>query len=139
MCACPAPGCGREAQKDLLDPLGLHPEGSAFHDLCYMNAYAMVRDCSLHALDGGITTKHLIFMGNYLYERERRNRDSMKWITLANERLKAMPKYDDFDKFNHALYSTTVKAGKTRPIKLEVHMRFVHCARTLSCSAQCLS
>ena len=32
--------------------------------------------------------------------------------------------YDDYMHFNHALFSTTVEK-KTRPIKLEVHMRFV--------------
>ena len=51
-------------------------------------------------------------------------RDSLRWITLANARLKEMPKYDDFNHFNHALFSTTVEK-KTRPIKIEVHMRFV--------------
>ena len=48
----------------------------------------------------------------------------MKWIALANARLKTMPKYDDYMHFNHALFSTTVE-NKKRPIKLEVHMRFV--------------
>ena len=51
-------------------------------------------------------------------------RDGMKWIALANARLKTMPKYDDYMHFNHALFSTTVE-NKKRPIKLEVHMRFV--------------
>ena len=51
-------------------------------------------------------------------------RDSLRWITLANARLKEMPKCDDYNHFNHALFSTTVE-NKTRPTKLEVHMRFV--------------
>ena len=57
----------------------------------------------------------------------------MRWITLANARLKEMPKYDDYNHFNHALFSTTVEKKK-RPIKLEVHMRFV-----IQHSTQCLS
>ena len=58
----------RTARKKAVNELGLHPEGSALHALTYMNAYLQVRDCSLHALDGGGTMKHLIFMGNYLYD-----------------------------------------------------------------------
>ena len=55
----------REARRRAVNELGLHPEGSALHALTYMNTYLQVRDCSLHALDGGGTMKHLIFMGNY--------------------------------------------------------------------------
>ena len=57
----------REARRRAVNHLRLHPEGSALHALTYMNPYLQVRDCSLHALDGGGTMKHLIFMGNYLY------------------------------------------------------------------------
>ena len=61
----------RTARKKAVNELGLHPEGSALHALTYMNPYLQVRDCSLHALDGGGTMKHLIFMGNYLYDRQK--------------------------------------------------------------------
>ena len=57
----------RTARKKAVNELGLHPEGSALHALTYMNPYLQVRDCSLHALDGGGTMKHLILMGNCLY------------------------------------------------------------------------
>ena len=66
----------REVRRRAVNHLGLHPEGSALHALTYMNTYLQVRDCSLHALDGGGTMKHLIFMGNYLYACEKGNRSS---------------------------------------------------------------
>ena len=66
-----AKATSRTARRRAVNELGLHPEGSALHALTYMNTYLQVRDCSLHALDGGGTMKHLIFMGNYLYDSQK--------------------------------------------------------------------
>ena len=49
-------------------PLGLHPYHTAFSLVPTFHQYLQVVYDSLHALDGGGTMRHLLFLGNWLYK-----------------------------------------------------------------------
>ena len=58
--------------------------------------HIMVRADSLHLFDGGGTMRHLILLGDWLHMQGK------EFLTLANERLAAMVRLDDFTHFSQS-------------------------------------
>ena len=99
-------------------PLGLHPYHTAFSLVPTFHQYLQVVYDSLHALDGGGTMRHLLFLGNWLYKTGGDAR-----LALANKRLAAMPRHDDFTHFSRVLWALDSKGDSTRTVKFAANWR----------------
>lgn len=132
-----------EGQAEQLKSLGLHPEGSAFLELPLVNPYLQVRGDTLHVLDGGVTKRHLEFLGNHLYKMHEDDETTIGGIEgdiyvifsdtyimlfaalrLVNKRLRNMIRQDDFLLLSHKLYKTELDPNALRPVQLGTNWRY---------------
>ena len=91
---------------------------TAFSLVPTFHQYLQVVYDSLHALDGGGTMRHLLFLGNWLYKTGGDAR-----LALANKRLAAMPRHDDFTHFSRVLWALDSKGDSTRTVKFAANWR----------------
>ena len=101
-----------KAAKAEVQALGLKTYFPALAKLELTNPYLQVRYDTLHACDGGMTMRLLIMMGNHL----KLTFNEAK-LDLANRRLAAIGRHDDFTHFNKPLWSLDDDKKAARPVK----------------------
>ena len=74
--------------------------------------HIMVRADSLHLFDGGGTMRHLILLDNWLHSQGK------EFLSLANERLAAMVRLDNFTHINQPLRGMDDESGALRKVKM---------------------
>ena len=102
----------------LAAPLGLWPYHTAFSLIPTFNQYLQVQYDTLHVLDGGGTMRHLLLLGNWLYKT-----GGGALLALANKRLAAMPRHDDFTHFSRVLWMLDSNREGTRMVKFAANWR----------------
>ena len=108
-----------DAAAQIVQPLGLHDTHTALAEMPMFHQHLMVRADTLHLFDGGGTMRHLILLGNWLYGQGK------QILALANERLAAMVRQDDFTHFNQPLWGMDDESGVLRRVKMAV-IRFYY-------------
>jgi hypothetical protein len=104
---------GISAAREMVRHLSLHPYPPALSGLIMTNTYLMVRYDTLHVLDGGVTMRILIIAGNFMYY------SVGEWLLrLANARLAAMPRHDDFTHFQTPLWAMDADKQNARRVKM---------------------
>ena len=106
------------AMHALTDPLGLWPRKPALMEIPMFNLYLQVRHDTLHVFDGGITMRMLILMGNWIVHEH-----GEAALQLANERLAALPRLDDFTHFDRPLWAIEDDANAARAVKMAAFWR----------------
>ena len=114
------------AADDITAPLALHSTHTALAEVPMFHQHAQVRADSLHLLDGGGTMRHLILLGNWLYSKGK------DMLALANERLAAMPRLDDFTHFSHPLWGLEDGNAALRKVKMAANLRCVEYEQLVS-------
>ena len=105
-----------------LQPLGLVPYFPALAKLELTNPYLQVRYDTLHACDGGITMRLLLMVGNHLYKSGPNSHQSAR-LDLANRRLAAIGRHDDFTHFIKPLWALDDEKKAARPVKMACNWR----------------
>ena len=100
----------RTARLRLTDLLGIWPETPALMAIPHFHPYLQTVPDSLHVLDGGITERLLLYIGNWLYSRTLQKDDgsyATNWaaVQLVNVRLAASPPQQEFKHFGQPLYA----------------------------------
>ena len=96
----------------------MHPYPPALSGLIMTNTYLMVRYDTLHVLDGGVTMRILIIAGNFMYY------SVGEWLLrLANARLAALPRHDDFTHFQTPLWAMDEDKKNARRVKMFCNWR----------------
>ena len=113
------PGLGWGAAVQMTKPLAVWPQRCALSRLPGFSRLLQVLYDSLHVLDGGVTMRLLILVGCHVFDVGKRAA-----IELANERLAALPRHDEFTHFDRPLFGLTPKAkGNIRAIQMTVNWR----------------
>ena len=84
----------------MTEPFAMWPQRTALSIVPLFHWLLQICSDSLHVLDGGVTMRHIILMGNWVYKHH--GRDA---LDLFNERLAALPLHDEFKQFNRALFA----------------------------------
>lgn len=100
------------------DPLGVHPRHTALSVMPLFDQYAQVVDDTLHVLDGGVTMRHLLLFGNWVFKMGGR-----VYLSLVNKRLDALPRHDDFTHFSRPLFSEDKERKTPRAVKMTTNWR----------------
>ena len=109
------------------DPLGLHPHQPALMLVPMCNVYLQVRHDSLHVMDGGITMRTLLLLGNWIVHEHGEEK-----LHLLNQRLTCIPRMDDFTHFNRPLLAMEDSSGATRKVKMAAFWRCTEYAMMIS-------
>lgn len=120
LCDSMEPGLGIGAAKGLVKHLGLFPYLPALAKLPLTHCYLNVRYDTLHVLDGGITSRIIVILGNWLFYRAGDATDTRpkeKWVRLLNMRLAALPRVDDFTHFSRVLLDFDGEKKKKMRVK----------------------
>ena len=86
----------------------------------------MVCADTLHLFDGSGTMRHLILLGNWLY------RQGKPVLALANARLAAMVRQDDFMHFNQPLWGMDDETGALWLVEMAANWRCVEYEQLIS-------
>ena len=123
---CMDPAMGIGAAKDHVAHLGLFPYPPAFMRLKLTHCFLYVRYDSLHVLDGGITARIIVIVGNWLfYHAGGATAAAPKewWVRLLNARLAALPRVDDFTHFARPLLDMDGEKKKKMRVKAACNWR----------------
>ena len=115
-----------DAAAEFVQPLALHDTHTALAEVPMFHQHIMVRADLLHLFDGGSTMRHLILLGDWLH------RQGKEFLTLANERLAAMVRLDDFTHFNQPLWGMDDGSGALRKVKMAANWRCVEYDQLIS-------
>ena len=115
-----------DAAAQIVQPLGLHDTHTALAEMPMFHQHLMVHADTLHLFDGGGTMRHLILLGNWLYGQGK------QILALANERLAAMVRQDDFTHFNQPLWGMDDESGVLRRVKMAANWRCVEYEQLVS-------
>ena len=115
-----------DAAAQIVQPLGLHDSHTALAEMPMFHQHLMVRADTLHLFDGGGTMRHLILLGNWLY------RQGKPVLALANARLAAMVRQDDFTHFNQPLWGMDDESGALQLVKMAANWRCVEYEQLIS-------
>ena len=121
---------GIEQAKDHVRHLGLHPYSTALIKLRLTHCFLYVRYDSLHVLDGGMTSRIIVLVGNWLYYCSEGfgpddNKPNDTWVRILNRRLSAMPRVDDFTHFVRPLLDMDSNKKAARRVKHACNWRCV--------------
>ena len=115
-----------DAAAQIVQPLGLHNSHTVLAEMPMFHQHLMVRADTLHLFDGGGTMRHLVLLGNWLY------RQGKPVLALANARLAAMVRQDDFTHFNQPLWGMDDESGALRLVKMAANWRCVEYEQLIS-------
>ena len=123
---CMNPEMGIGAAQDHVKHLSLFPYPPAFMRLKLTHCFLYVRYDSLHVLDGGITARIIVILGNWLFYRSPGATDDAPkdwWVRLLNARLAALPRVDDFSHFGRVLLDMDGDKKKKMRVKAACNWR----------------
>ena len=93
----------RAERKRRCEHLAIWPETPALMSMCHFHMYAQTVGDSLHILDGGMTERVLVYVGNWLYSTGEGN--NWEAVQLINNRLSESPPQQEFKHFVQPLYA----------------------------------
>ena len=110
-----------DAQKHV-EHLSLHPYLTAVIQLKLSHCFLFNRYDSLHVLDGGITSRIIVLVGNWLYYcsegySPEDGKGNEKWVRILNKRLAALARVDDFTHFTRPLLDMDTNKKAARRVK----------------------
>ena len=121
----------RTARQLLTDLLAIWPETPALMGISHFHPYLQTVGDSLHILDGGLTERILVYIGNWLYTQTGEGTaKGRNWeaVQLVNNRLAASPPQQEFKHFVQPLYAKNEDAKKStahQPIKMAANWRCI--------------
>ena len=103
----------RAAANRLCQPIGMWPERSALLDIPLFNMHLQTRGDRLHVLDGGITQRLLLYVGNWVFQNS-----GVAGLALVNARIAALPPCQEFKHFGRQIYRKNDKSATNNSTKV---------------------